>query len=55
MAEAVWEGTPSIWATIRLSQSQMAQEKSWTSANIGEMEVLIIVMPISWLMVRSRL
>ena len=55
MAEAVCEGTPSIWATMRLSQSQMAQEKSCTSAKMGEMEVLIMVMPISALMVSRRL
>jgi parvulin-like peptidyl-prolyl isomerase len=35
--------------------SQMAQEKSCTSAKIGEMEVLIIVIPISWLIVSRRL
>ena len=40
------------WYTF---QSQMAQEKSWTSAKIGEMEVLIMVITISWLMVRRRL
>ena len=55
MTEAVCEGTPSIWATIRLAQSQMAQEKSCTSAKMGEMEVLIIVIPISWLIVSRRL
>ena len=55
MAEAVWEGTPSTWETMRLFQSQMAQEKSCTSAKMGEMEVLIMVMPISRLMVSRRL
>ena len=55
MTEAVCDGTPSIWATMRLAQSQMAQEKSCTSAKMGEMEVLIIVIPISWLIVSRRL
>ena len=47
IADAVWEGTPSTWDTILSFQSQMAQEKSCTSANMGEMDVLIMVMPIS--------
>src|SRR5574337_1854615 len=52
--EAVWEGMPSSCATMRGTQSQMAQEKSWTSANICDREVRIMVMPISRLMGFSR-
>jgi N-methylhydantoinase B/oxoprolinase/acetone carboxylase alpha subunit len=52
--EAVCDGTPSTWATMRGAQSQMAHEKSCTSAKMGEREVRIIVMPISLLIVPRR-